>query len=167
MIDPLTTPVLTAAAAAVSAAPDRPPRYLTVQPDPQPGQPPPLRRVVRADGRPLGSVPGRAPLLRLFTTDYLAQLGARKTEQALREAGVRRPRQPKPPPDPDAPVFTPEQLQEARKELGNISQRDLAPLLGTNRGQLDGAEHGRRHLSSHAARKLAALLAERRARWGA
>lgn len=163
--DPLTVPVLPAALPTST----KPPRYLTVPPDPESGKPP-LRRIVRADGFPLGYVPPPkpapepAPPARLFDgTDGPRPPWMRPIAPAPHPP-VRRPRQPKPPPDPGAPVFAPEQIKAARLELGNISQRDLAPLLGTNRGQLDGAEHGRRHLSPSSARALAALLARRRER---
>lgn len=179
--DPLTVPVLPAA-----PAPPRPPRYLAVLPDPEPGRPP-LRRIVRADGFPLGYVPPPKPApepepapdplpeamgLRLFTNNVdtrlerqerdLALLLERRARKARSDAGSTKAR----PVDPTVPAFAPADIVAARAELGGISQRDLADLLGCSRGAVGEAERPRgrrRGLNAGCARALAALLARRRA----
>jgi DNA-binding transcriptional regulator YiaG len=154
VIDPPTVPVLPAA-----SAPSRPPRYLTVTADPEPGRPP-LRRIVRADGFPLcyvpppkpASAPGPLPEamgLRLFDAGDLRALRAKAARQ----------RKIVPPPvrPDDAPAFTPDEIGAIVAAAG-LSQRDAGEQMGCSRGTVAGWIEGRRVPQPDGARALAALL---------
>jgi len=175
-IDPRTAAVPVLPAAEPSPVPPRPPRYLSVPRDED--DPRALHTVVRRDGLPLGaaSLPPRpAPAVSRIPADdapWRRRFGLDRPASAPTPPPLpmksRADRLPAPPAfDPDAPVFTPDELRAARTELGDISQRDLAPCIGTNRGQLAGAEAGTRYLSPRSARLLAGLLEQHRARKGA